>query len=164
MTSLLNFQQSIPVFLRQSRNPFARMQMTLDKTMDDFYDAFELPATAKKAFENLAITPDINIVDDKDHFKIEVEMPGMGEEDIQVAVHENILTIKGEKKISKQNKDKNYLVREINYGSYQRRIQLPDSVDVNKARVTFKKGMLWIEIPKQVEALKESQILKVEKV
>ncbi len=164
MTSLLNFQQSIPVFLRQPRNPFARMQMTLDKTMDDFYDTFELPTTAKKAFENLAITPDIDIVDDKDHFKIEVEMPGMSEEDIQVAVHENILTIKGEKEISKQNKDKNYLVREIDYGSYQRRIQLPDSVDVNKARVTFKKGMLWIEIPKQAEALKESQILKVEKV
>lgn len=158
----MNWRKSTPI--RHSHNPFIKMQTALDKMVEDFYSSFELPSFPAKEFENLMISPAIDIIDDEKHFKVEAEMPGMGEEDIQVTISEGILSIKGEKETSKQDKDKNYTMREINYGSYERTIRLPDSVDVDKAKASFKKGMLWVDIPKKVGAATQSKKLKVEKV
>ncbi len=106
----------------------------------------------------------MDIVDDKENLKIEVEMPGMGEEDIKVSIADGILTIRGEKETSKKDEGKNYVRREIGYGSYERTIPLPDSVDVEKAKASFKKGMLWVTIPKKPESVKRSRELKIEKI
>ncbi|MDI9818378.1 MULTISPECIES: Hsp20/alpha crystallin family protein [unclassified Legionella] len=161
--NLSNRKKSIPITSNQLSNPFARMQAVLDKTIEDFYSAFEFPSFSSKEFENLAISPAMDIVDDKDQFKIEVEMPGMSEENVQVSISEGILTIKGEKESSRQDRDKNYLLREISYGSCERSIRLPDSVDIDKAKASFKKGMLWVEIPKKPESSKKNRTLKIEK-
>ena len=85
------------------------------------------------------------------------------EEDVKVSVSDGILTVKGEKTTSKQDQDKNYLMREINYGCYERNIPLPDSADLSKVQASFKKGMLWVNIPKKAEAIKERREIKVEK-
>ncbi|CZN70874.1 T786P28D [Legionella pneumophila] len=58
----------------------------------------------------------MDVVEDKDHYSIELEMPGMDEKDIKVSLADNILTISGEKSTSKKNEDKKYLSREISYG------------------------------------------------
>lgn len=163
MANLLNIKRSTPVN-RNQNNPFFNIQNIFDKAWEDFYSSFQLPSFSTKEFENLAITPAIDIVDDKDHFKVEAEMPGMGEDNIEVSISDGILTIKGDKQTSKQDKDKNYLMREINYGSYMRSIRLPDSVDIDKAKASFKKGMLWVDIPKKSEVTKQSRKLTVEKV
>lgn len=117
-----------------------------------------------EGFENLILNPSMDIVDDKENLKIEVEMPGMGEEDIKVSIADGILTIRGEKETSKKDEGKNYVRREIGYGSYERTIPLPDSVDVEKAKASFKKGMLWVTIPKKPESVKRSRELKIEKI
>jgi HSP20 family protein len=103
-------------------------------------------------------------VEDKDSFKIEAEMPGLGEDDINVNIADGQLTIKAEKKTSRQDKDKNYIAREIGYGSYERTIALPDTVNIDQAKASFKKGMLWIIIPKKAEAMQRSREIKVERV
>lgn len=164
MANLLNWRRNIPISKGQQHNPLMRIQTALDKAMEDFSRAFEWHSYPSKEFENLVISPAIDIVDEKDHFKIEAEMPGMGEDDIEVSINNGILTIRGEKETSKQDKDKNYFLREISYGSYERNIQLPDSVDVDKAKASFKKGMLWVDIPKKPEAVKQSRKIAVEKV
>ena len=161
MATLPIWRKSFPI--RHQQNPLVKMQTALDKIMEDFYHDFDLPSFPTKEFENLMISPAIDIINDEKQFKVEAEMPGMGEEDIQIAINEGMLTIKGEKETSKQDKDKNYSMREINYGSYERTIRLPDSVDIDKAKASFKKGMLWVEIPKKADAATQSRKLKVEK-
>ena len=162
--NLLGFKKNIPInFNSRKDNPFWALQKDLNKTMRDFYDWFEPINYNMEKFENLSLTPAIDIVEDNENFKVEVEMPGMGEEDIKVAINNGIFTIKGEKTTSKQDKDKNYMMREITYGSYERNIPLPDSIDIDKAKASFKKGMLWVNIPKNPNIAKEGCVIQVEK-
>lgn len=164
MNNLQAQQKTIPISINH-RNPFFAIQTSFDKALESFYknfNGFDLPKFTTDEFENQAICPAIDIVDDKDHFKVEAEMPGMGEENIQVSIEDNILTIKGEKQTSKQDSKKNYLMREISYGAYERSIRLPDSADIDKAKASFKKGMLWVDIPKKIESIKQSKKIKVE--
>jgi len=112
--------------------------------------------------EKLKITPAIDIIDEINRIKIEAEVPGMGPEDLKISITNGCLMISGEKTTSKQDKDKYYQSREIAYGAYQRVISLPDSVDIDKAKATFKKGMLWIEIAKKEAATRKHKEIKVE--
>ena len=163
MVNLINWKKSVPVSVETHRkNPFLALQSELDKAMRDFYSLFEMPSIFDK-FEDLTISPFVDLVEDKDSFKVEAEMPGLGEEDIKVSISDGILTIRGEKTTSKQDENKNYLAREINYGCYERNIALPDSVDAEKAKASFKKGMLWVNIPKKAEAAKKVVNLKLKK-
>lgn len=144
-------------------NPFLRLQQEVTHAMNDFYDLFEPKSSNLTHFDDLMISPAIDIVENKDNFKIEVEMPGMGEEDIQVSFNENRLTIQGEKTISKKDDKKDFVSREINYGRYERSISLPLTADVEKATASFKKGMLWIVIPKKSGSSKTARSIKIEK-
>jgi HSP20 family protein len=144
--------KSTPVSIHHRGNPFLTLQEEFDKAINRMYD-----------FENLNINPAIDIVDDGKTFKIEAEMPGLDEKDIKVSIEDGVLKIHGEKEVSKKDENKNYLMREIGYGRYERMISLPESADIEKAKATFKKGMLWIEIPKKADASKKSRDLKIEK-
>lgn len=164
MTNIINWSKAIPVSIQSRKNPFLSLQNELDKAMGDFYNLFNPSFSSLKNLENLAITPSIDIVDDKESFKIEAEMPGVGENDIKVSISDGLLIIKGEKTVSSKDEGKNYIMREIGYGSYERSIPLPDSVDTEKAKASFKKGMLWVHIPKKAESVKKARELEIEKV
>jgi HSP20 family protein len=165
MNSFITLKKSNPLSTPREKNPFTSIQSAVNRAMDDFYNLLDgPPSSVSREIENLIITPSINMVEDKENLKIEAEMPGMGEKDIKVSIGDGYLTIKGEKKVSKKNKDKNYLMREISYGAYERIIPLPDSVDTDKASASFKKSMLWITIPKRAGSEKGSRELAVEKV
>lgn len=164
MANFIHWKKSMPIAVEsRHKNPFVTLQNELDKAMRDFYSLFATPSVFDK-FEGLTINPSIDLVEDKDSFKVEAEMPGLGEEDIKVSIGDGILTIRGEKTASKQDENKNYISREINYGYYERSIALPDSADIDKAKASFKKGMLWVTIPKTAEAAKKSRELKIEKI
>lgn len=155
----------IPSSLHE-RNPFMSLQNELDRAINrigNFTGWFEPSQFLSEHFEDLSIAPAMDIVDDKDQFKAEFEMPGIDEKDVKVTINEGVLTVKAEKSRSKQNTDKNYRMREISYGSYERRVLLPETVDTSKATASFKKGMLWISIPKKSGMLKQSREIPVEK-
>ena len=162
MRNLNLTKQSTPIDIQHRRNPLHVIENELNKAMRSFYNAFDMPSFNLENFENLMLTPAIDIVDEKDNFKVEVEMPGISEEDVKVSISDGMLTIKGEKSTSTKDTGKNYIMREINYGAYTRNIALPDTVDLDKATATFKKGMLWINIPKKTEVAKKSRELRVE--
>lgn len=144
-------------------NPFATLQHEMNKVMDDFYDLFESGKPKLESFENLRLAPPLDLVEDDHSYKVEVEMPGMGEEDIQISVSGNVLKIEGEKTTSRKNEKKNYVSREISYGRYERSIALPESADIDKASASFKKGMLWVEIPKKANSKNKTHKIEVKK-
>ncbi|KTC79523.1 Hsp20/alpha crystallin family protein [Legionella cherrii] len=160
MNTLLKWKKGNPL-AEHSQHPFLNLQNEVDKAFRDFYDMFG-PSKSWEQFENLNLMPSMDVVEDKDHFTIQMEMPGMDEKDISVSFSGNILTITGEKSTSKKNDNKKYISREINYGKYERSLSLPSTVDIDKAKASFKKGMLWVELPKKSEAKGKFRDIKVE--
>lgn len=161
--SLIPWGRSTPIHIERSRHPFSTLQNELDKVMQGLPNFFETPFSSKTHCEGLFLCPAVNVVEDKETFKAEFEMPGMDETDIKVTVANGVLTVKGEKEVSSKNGDKNYTLREIRYGSYERSMQLPEYVDADKAAATFKKGMLWVTLPKKDKNAKSERDLKIEK-
>lgn len=148
---------------QQLINPFMSIQKEVDRALHSFYDIFEHKPFDLMKFENLHLAPAMDLVEDAQCFKVEVEMPGMDESDISVSIHENMLTIRGEKSTSRKDEHKNYIAREINYGRYERTIALPQSADGDKATASFKKGMLWITIPKKAGRKENGHAIKISK-
>lgn len=162
MKDLTQWRKSLPSS-DWMRDPFSSMQREFDQMINKFHSVFKQPL-ATEVSENFIINPSVDIVNDKDKFKVELEMPGVGEDDIKVSINDGILSITASKNVSRKNKDANYISREICYGSYERNIQLPDSADVDKAEASFKKGMLWINIPKKAESKKLNKELTIKKI
>jgi HSP20 family protein len=84
---------------------------------------------------------------------IAAEMPGLKRKDIDISIEDDVLTIRGEKKVEtktddKDNKDKSYHVSERSYGMFHRALQLPPGVDPSKVQATMSNGVLKITIPK----------------
>lgn len=159
-----------PTSITQLReyNPFLSIQRALDRAIGKFegmetFEPFHFPLFSKEHFENVILTPRVDIIDDENHFKVEIEMPGVDEKDVNVSLSDNLLTIKAEKTVSKKDEGKMYQMREIGYGRYERSLTLPDTVDINNAKASFKKGMLWVDIPKKAESIKKPRTLTIEK-
>lgn len=163
MNSLLKWKHGTPISIEHQIKPLLGLHKTVNEAINDFYKLFETGDLNLERFENRNLFPSMDIAETDDFFNVELEMPGMGEEDIKININEDRLTIQGEKSTSKKHKDKNYLSREINYGKYERSIALPPSADASKATATFKKGMLWIKIPKKADNKNHSRELKIEK-
>lgn len=157
------FKKNSPQMSEQVLSPFMRLQQEMNHAMRDIYDLFEPTSANLGTFEGMRISPPIDLIETKDCFKIEVEMPGMSEEDINVSFNENRLVIEGEKTTSKKDEKKDYVSREIQYGRYERSISLPLSADIEKATASFKKGMLWVTIPKKMSSQSSSKNIKIEK-
>jgi len=161
MSKLINWNKSWPRMLK-GQNPFTDIQKAFNGAIRDFFNDVGMSATTEG--EKINIFPSIDILDSKDRIKIEAELPGMGPENIEVTITGNGVMLKGEKQCSKHDQNQEYLLQEIEYGSYQRYIPLPDSVDPDKAKASFKKGMLWIEIPKKAGTVEDAKKLEIERV
>ena len=96
MKNILSYGKSISISFRHEEHPLLSIQQELDKMMNYFNRGTNAPVSSDR-FENLRLRPSIDIVDHKDHFKVEIEMPGMAEENIKILISDGMLTIKGEK-------------------------------------------------------------------
>ena len=85
---------------------------------------------------------------------VEAELPGVDEKDVTVSLANGVLTIKGEKKHEKEEKGENYHLTERSFGSYERAIRLPDTIDEGKVEAKFEKGVLKVTAAKKPEAVK----------
>ena len=163
MSNLMRWKKATPISIEHQIKPFLGLHKTIDEAIDNFYNLFETGGLDIDKFENRRLFPAMDITETDDCFTVEVEMPGMGEEDIKITINEDRLEIHGEKSTSKKHKDKKYVSREITFGRYDRSIDLPPSVDASKATATFKKGMLWVNIPKKAEKKNHSREVKINK-
>jgi HSP20 family protein len=106
--------------------------------------------------------PAIDLYEEKDQVVAKAELPGMEKNDIEVNIADHQLTIKGEKKKEEETKNKNYYRSERSYGSFCRSIELPADVDIDKAKASFKNGVLEIHLPKTEEAKKKPTQVKID--
>ncbi len=98
-----------------------------------------------------------------ENYEITVELPGVGEEDIAVEVHDGRLTVSGEKRAAKEEKGKNYYFSERVYGSFSRAFRLPEDADTDNITANHKDGVLTVTIRKLAPATVEPKKIKVTK-
>jgi len=98
--------------------------------------------------------PKIDVHEDEKAVYLKAEIPGMEEKDIDVTLKENMLTISGEKKEEKTEEDKNQSYRycERRFGSFSRTIELPDAINAEAVKASYKNGVLKVELPKSESA------------
>ncbi len=141
--------------------PFRELTTLQERLSRVFDDLLPTPTKSKDTSEWI---PAVDIYETKDAIHIEVEAPGMKEEDIKINLENNTLTIFGERKFERKEEGKNYYRMERSYGSFSRSFLLPENVDVEKIQAKYKDGLLTIVIPKKPESKpKEIPIQKEDK-
>lgn len=103
----------------------------------------------------------MDVCEREKEYEITAELPGMDTSNIDVKLANGMLTIKGEKKEEKEEKQKDYYVSERRYGSFERYFALPDGVDADKIGASFKNGVLKVTLPKTAEAQKPAKKIDV---
>ncbi|WP_259780549.1 Hsp20/alpha crystallin family protein [Aestuariispira ectoiniformans] len=106
-------------------------------------------------------SPSADASNSKDTYEISMELPGVEEKDIDISIHDNVLTIMGEKKFEQEKKEKDYYFSERRYGSFQRSFRLPPGIQQNDIDAHFKNGVLTVKIPKMLEQEPERQKIDI---
>jgi HSP20 family protein len=109
----------------------------------------------------LELTPRVDVSENDYLYDIAVELPGMSEKDIEIVLDEDSITLKGEKQLEREEKNKNYHVSERSYGSFQRTFRIPSGVDHNKVTASYSNGVLNIALPKTETAKKNKRSIEV---
>ncbi len=132
------------------------------REMDRLWDSFLEGRPMRRAEEGTEWLPSIDVSETKNELVVKAELPGMDSKDIDISMSNGFLTIKGEKKHEKEEKDENYHLIERSYGSFTRSVRLPKEVQSEKIMASFKNGVLRVTLPKSEEAKKKEIKIKVE--
>lgn len=97
-------------------------------------------------------SPTLDMFDDKDNFLVMVELPGMKKEEIDIALHDGVLTVSGERKMEHERTEGETFRSERYFGKFQRSVTLPVVVNAGKVKASYKDGILTIDLPKAEEA------------
>ena len=124
----------------------------MERRFDEMFGRPFLPAAWRRLpLEERGWAPSIDVFEKEDKFVVKAELPGMNEEDIDVSVVGDMLTIKGERKSEKEVKEEDYYCCERSYGSFLRSIALPSTVDSKKIEAIYEDGVLEVSLPKAPE-------------
>jgi HSP20 family protein len=126
----------------------ATMQNRLNRFVRESYS----PEGPEEALTTTSFAPPVDIYEDEHTIAVKMEVPGIDEKDIDVRVESNTLTVHGERKIEKEEKEENFCRVERQYGSFTRSFTLPSSVDTAQVSAHYDKGILKISLAKKAEA------------
>jgi len=133
----------------------------LRQEMDRLFDRFFEPRM-DEFFALGEWAPTLDLSETKDALVARIEVPGIEPKDIQVSLQDQLLTIKGEKKQEKEEKDARQHRIERSYGAFTRAVRLPVAVDAEKVTATFKNGLLTVTLPKTPAAKGSTIPIKAE--
>ncbi len=134
----------------------------IDRVFDEFHRGFGMPAL-KPGGPGLQtrLSPRLDMAESERMLEVSVELPGVAEQDIDVTIVDDVLTIKGEKKAEREDKGKDYHVIERSYGTFQRSVRLPFDADPQKVRAEFKDGILKIAVDKPSDVETKTQRIPI---
>ncbi len=123
---------------------------------NDFFKPWNawFDAPAGDVFGNMLSVPAVNIMENKDDFKITMAIPGMKKEELNIDIEGNMLTVSAETKQEKQNKEGKFTRKEYNYSSFSRSFTLPEGVMMDKIAALYENGELTLTLPKTEEIKK----------
>jgi HSP20 family protein len=125
---------------------FTSLQDRLNRLFQDSY------GQTGQELTTTGFAPKADVYEDEGGITVKLEVPGVDEKDIDVRIENNTLTVHGERKFEKEEKEENYLRVERNYGSFTRSFTLPNTVDTADVTANYDKGVLKIKLVKKAEA------------
>ena len=120
-----------------------------------------LPNSDKESMTITQWAPSVDIIEDDKEWLVKADLPEVKKEDVKVTVEGGVLTITGERKFEKEEKDKKYRRIERSYGNFFRSFTLPDAADGSKVNAEFKDGLLKVHLPKSEKATPKTVEVKV---
>lgn len=106
--------------------------------------------------------PSVDIIEDSKEWLVKADLPEVKKEDVKVSVEDGVLTVTGERRFEKEEKDKKYHRIERSYGNFFRSFTLPDGADGSKVNAEFKDGVLKVHLPKNDNAKPKAVEVKVQ--
>jgi HSP20 family protein len=126
----------------------ATLQNRINRLVRESYS----PESPEEALTTTTFAPPVDIYEDEHTITLQMEVPGIDEKDIDVRLEDNTLTVHGERKMEKEQKEENFRRIERQYGSFTRSFTLPSSVDRGQVSADYEKGVLKIRLVKKAEA------------
>jgi len=130
---------------------FSTMQERMNR-MDRLFRESYSPEGPEEALTTTSFAPPVDIYEDEHTITLKLDVPGVEEKDIDVRIQDNTLTVHGERKIEKEEKEENYRRVERQYGNFTRSFTLPSSVDTGQVNAHYDNGVLKISLAKKAEA------------
>jgi HSP20 family protein len=130
---------------------FSTMQDRMNRMNRLFRESYS-PEGPEEALTSTNFAPPVDIYEDEHNITLKMEIPGIDEKDMDVRIENNTLTVHGERKFEKEEKEENFRRVERQYGSFTRSFTLPNSVDPGQVSADYEKGILKIKLAKKAEA------------
>ena len=130
---------------------FSTQQDRMNRMNRLFHESYS-PEGPEDALTTTSFAPPVDIYEDEHNITLKLEVPGIDEKDIDVRIENTTLTVHGERKIEKEEKEENFRRVERQYGSFTRSFTLPSSVDLGQVSAHYDKGLLKIKLAKKAEA------------
>ena len=162
--------EKMPSSTLRTWRPFESLRRDVDRLFDDFSGGMWRSPFSRSFFDlepfrrgegTFGAVPAVDVTQTDKRYEITAELPGMAEKDIDVKLANGVLTIRGEKRDEKEEKNKDYYVRERSFGSFERSFQLPEDVDADKINASFNKGVLTIMVPRSAQAQRAEKKIEV---
>jgi HSP20 family protein len=145
------------------RDVFSAMRDEMDRVFGRFERDWPLPSLFGRTGRDAGMVPELDVRESASSIAIEAELPGVEEKDVSVTLANGVLTIKGEKKQEREEKGESYHLTERSFGSFQRSLRLPDTIDESKVEARFDKGVLKVTAAKKPEAVKAQRSIEIKK-
>jgi HSP20 family protein len=142
-----------------ARRDFSTLQDRMNRI---FRESFN-PESPEEALTTANFAPPVDVYEDEHNITLKIEVPGIDEKDINVSIENNTLTVRGERRFEKDEKEENFHRVERMYGSFTRSFTMPNTVDPEEVSAHYEKGVLKIRLAKKAEAKPKMIKVNVEK-
>lgn len=145
------------------------LQTDINRAFEDFWRSFQMPAAFAAPFGRAGLdlidsgTPPVDMRDTDQDVEVKIDLPGMGDADVDVSVVDGALTVSGIKKAEHEESGDGYVVRERSFGRVERIVPLPDGLDLDAAKARFSNGVLTVTIPKTAEGRSAIKRVRVQR-
>lgn len=133
------------------------LRREMDRLWENFFGERSLPRMWEREW-----APSLDVSETKDNFVVKAEVPGIDAKDIDISLTGDVLSIKGEKKQEREEKEEDHHLVERSYGSFSRSIRLPAEVEPGKIKASHKNGILKVTLPKSERVKAKEVKIKVE--
>lgn len=133
----------------QNWSPFRELDH-FKRSLDEMFDHFLGNWSPMEAMRGMS-APAFESYLDQNQLVVRADLPGIEPKDVEVTVSGNLLTVRGKRERSEEEKKRDYIHREVSYGSFERSITLPKGVDADQIKASYKNGVLELRMPAPTE-------------
>lgn len=144
-----------PVTRSDSISPVASLHREVNRLFDDLFRSTD----DSRLWEGRGAWPSVDVDETEKEYRVIAELPGLEERDVEVLLQDGVLTVRGEKKLETETRNRSYSERF--YGRFERQISLDRDIDESAVRATFKNGVLTVTVPKNPRAIERTKRIPI---